>query len=68
MPVCQCIEYSSTELYFVDSTYTLRSPEAYVINFMGVCFVLFAWLVTYLVQKPEYRHGTEEYSTLGDDS
>jgi len=35
--------------------YSARTPEAYVVNFLGVFLVLFGWMVTFIVQKPEWK-------------
>lgn len=35
--------------------YSQRTAEAYVINFLGLSILVFGWLVTYIVTKPEYK-------------
>ena len=35
--------------------YSGRTPEAYVINFLGLFLVIFGWFVTFIVQKPEWK-------------
>ncbi|XP_067932049.1 transmembrane ascorbate-dependent reductase CYB561-like [Watersipora subatra] len=68
MAIATALIGSMEEVGFKIPDYNTRTAQAYVVNFMAMSLVVFGWLVTYLVSKPEYKRDASGYANMDAQS
>ncbi|XP_067933742.1 transmembrane ascorbate-dependent reductase CYB561-like [Watersipora subatra] len=68
MAITTALVGTMEEVGFKIRDYSSRPAQAYVVNFMAMSLVVFGWLVTYLVTKPEYKRDDNAYTSTLEEA